>query len=246
MGDPKKLRKKYLTPTHPWQKDRIDEEKVLMAEYGLKNKKELWRMNSTLRNLKRRVKELVPRSDAQAKIEKDQLYDKAQSLSLLSNSAVLEDILSLNLRDVLARRLQTLVWQKGLALTIIQARQLVSHGHIMVADKRITSPSYLVTGKEEGLISYSNNSPFNSADHPERLKLVPETTPAAPVAPIAPTESKEEKKPKSAPKKAPGKKAESPVEKADKKLTESPKKKPSEKPQKKEKPAPEKKEGDKQ
>ena len=40
MGDPRKLRKKYYPPSHPWQKIRIDEEKILMKDYGFKNKKE--------------------------------------------------------------------------------------------------------------------------------------------------------------------------------------------------------------
>ncbi|MDP7610203.1 MAG: 30S ribosomal protein S4, partial [Candidatus Woesearchaeota archaeon] len=44
MGDPKKQRKKYSKPSHPWQTERIEVEKVLMKEYGLKNKKEIWRV----------------------------------------------------------------------------------------------------------------------------------------------------------------------------------------------------------
>ena len=50
MGDPKKQRKKYETPLHPWQGERILAEKKIMEEYGLKNKKEIWKMNSMLRN----------------------------------------------------------------------------------------------------------------------------------------------------------------------------------------------------
>jgi small subunit ribosomal protein S4 len=34
MGDPRKRKKKYETPTHPWQKDRIDDEKELRRKYG--------------------------------------------------------------------------------------------------------------------------------------------------------------------------------------------------------------------
>ena len=39
MGDPRKQRKKFSGPQHPWNKARIDEEKVLLTTYGLKNKK---------------------------------------------------------------------------------------------------------------------------------------------------------------------------------------------------------------
>ena len=52
MGDPKKQRKKYTTPRHPWQRDRLDEERQLLKDYGLKNKKELWKFESLLRKFK--------------------------------------------------------------------------------------------------------------------------------------------------------------------------------------------------
>ena len=38
MGDPKKIRKSYRTPSHPWQKQRIVEEDELLKTYGIKNK----------------------------------------------------------------------------------------------------------------------------------------------------------------------------------------------------------------
>ena len=38
MGDPKKIRKKYSTPKHPWEGARIEEEKKLLKDYGIKKK----------------------------------------------------------------------------------------------------------------------------------------------------------------------------------------------------------------
>ena len=43
MGDPKFPSKHYNTPSHPWQKVRIEEERTLIHQYGLKNKKEIWK-----------------------------------------------------------------------------------------------------------------------------------------------------------------------------------------------------------
>jgi len=43
MGKPKFSRKKYETPSHPWQEDRIKAENELVKKYGLKNKKEVWK-----------------------------------------------------------------------------------------------------------------------------------------------------------------------------------------------------------
>ena len=50
MGDPKILRKKFESPSHPWQKSRIEEERQLIREYGLKNKSEAWKMRSKAKN----------------------------------------------------------------------------------------------------------------------------------------------------------------------------------------------------
>ncbi len=59
MGDPRKRRKTYETPKHPWNKDRIVSERALLTEFGLKNKKELWKMQARLSNFKRQAKALV-------------------------------------------------------------------------------------------------------------------------------------------------------------------------------------------
>ena len=40
MGKPKFSRKKYETPSHPWEEDRIKLENELIKKYGLKNKSE--------------------------------------------------------------------------------------------------------------------------------------------------------------------------------------------------------------
>ena len=64
----------------------------------------------------------------------------------------MEDLLTLTTRDLLERRLQTLVWKKGLARSARQARQLVTHGFISVNGRKVTIPSYLVSSQEEALI----------------------------------------------------------------------------------------------
>ena len=46
MGQPRKSRKKYNTPPHPWNAERIKNENKLMTKYGLKNKKEIWKADT--------------------------------------------------------------------------------------------------------------------------------------------------------------------------------------------------------
>jgi len=53
-----------------------------------------------------------------------------------------------------------MVYRKGLATTVYQARQLVVHGHIAIRGRRVTSPGYLVPRDEEDSIAYAPGSPF--------------------------------------------------------------------------------------
>jgi small subunit ribosomal protein S4 len=72
----------------------------------------------------------------------------------------LDDVLSLTIENLLERRLQTLVWKRGLAKSPYQARQMISHGHIALNQRRITIPSYIVSPSEEGSLSFSDGSSF--------------------------------------------------------------------------------------
>ncbi len=54
-----------------------------------------------------------------------------------------------NLIVMLERRLDNVVWRMGLASSRAQARQLVLHGHIRVAGRKVNIPSYLVSVGEE-------------------------------------------------------------------------------------------------
>ncbi|AHF79621.1 30S ribosomal protein S4 [Thermococcus paralvinellae] len=171
MGDPKRQRKKYETPSHPWIKERLDRERVLVKKYALKNKKELWKHETQLKEFRRRARRLLAARGKQAEIERQQLLQRLARLGILPENAVLDDVLSLTIEDILERRLQTLVYRKGLARTIKQARQLIVHGHIEVNGQIIRSPSYLVLKEEEDGITYAKTSPFAKESHPERVVI---------------------------------------------------------------------------
>lgn len=174
MGDPKFSRRKYDTPAHPWEGDRIKEENELLMKYGLKNKRELWRAKSYVRGLRAQSRELQARlrsGDPQAKIETDQLLARCARLSLLTQEgATLNDVLALNIEAVLSRRLQTVLYRKGLAYTPKQARQLIVHGHAAIGTRRVTIPGYIVKRGEEELVQYHETSPVANDLHPMRPK----------------------------------------------------------------------------
>jgi small subunit ribosomal protein S4 len=167
MGDPKKLRKRYETPRHPWQASRISAEKQLTREYGLKNKKEIWKAQSLLRRFTNQAKALSTIKTEHQKHEKEQLIHRLVKLGLLKEGQDREDVLGLSVKNILDRRLQTLIFKKGLALTPKQARQFIVHGHISVNEQKITIPNYLVNIGEEDKIGYLPTSNLSDKEHPE-------------------------------------------------------------------------------
>ncbi len=202
MGHIKKQRRKYKTPSHPWNRERIASERIIVDEYGLMNKKEILRLESVLRNIKHQAKDLITRSDKQAELEWERLKARLLRMGLITGEFKLERILDLSIKDVLERRLQTQVVRKGLARSMTQARQFITHRHILVGAHKVSVPGHLVTIEEEHMIAFSPNSPFIDEAHPERMRkeVVPEV--------------KEEEKPKkdSKKKKAKAPEAEIPAE----------------------------------
>ena len=174
MGDPKQSRKKYQTPSHPWNKDAIDQQKLLNKEFGLKSRKEILIAQSLLKSYKDRAKKLIADKSAQGGKEKTQMMDKLQRLGLLTTGAPLDSILSLELKDVLNRRLQSIIIRRGLARTVKQARQFITHRHITINSKEITSPGYLVSLNDEAALTFKLNSPLVSESHPERMSIAKE------------------------------------------------------------------------
>jgi len=171
MGKPKFSRKKYETPSHPWQEDRIKEENELIKKYGLKNKREIWKAETQLRRYRSQARELLAKirtGDVQSKKESDQLLMHLNRMNILPANATLDDVLALDTEAILSRRLQTLTYLKGLAVTPTQARQLIVHGHIAISGRKVTVPGYMVTGEEENEISYTGDSPLNDPVHPAR------------------------------------------------------------------------------
>ena len=175
MGDPKFLRRSYEAPKHPWEAGRMEEERKLLGKYGLKNKRELWKAQSELRGLRRQARDLQARlrvGETQARRETDNLLARLTRLGILPVGApTIDDVLALTTEDLLRRRLEWIVFSRGLAPPPYGARQWIVHGHFSIGDHRVTRPGYLVASAEESRLTYSPTSPLASDDHSARVAL---------------------------------------------------------------------------
>jgi small subunit ribosomal protein S4 len=151
----KRQKKKFEKPLKSWDKTRIETEKKLKKDFGLRRKREIWRAESILRNYRRLARGLAAKRNK----EKEKiLLDKLVNMGFIKPESNLDDVLALNVENVLERRLQTLVLRKGLAHSSKQARQYIVHGHIALDGRKIRWPSTLVPLSEEGKISFYEKS----------------------------------------------------------------------------------------
>lgn len=132
-----------------WDSKRIAQDKALREEFGLKNSREVWKAQTILRKLRREARRLLGGKGGGVELRSTQLLKRVQSYFIAKPGATLDDILTLETRDILARRLQTIVSQKGMAHTPSQARQFITHGHIAVAGRKLSAPSTLVKLSDE-------------------------------------------------------------------------------------------------
>src|SRR3989304_5819986 len=124
MGDPKKQRKKFETPRFRWRKDILQEELKLLGQFGLRNKHELWRHKTMLSKTRGIARSLIGKTPEERGKMENELLARLKKIGILDETAVLDNVLDLSIENLLERRLQTIVFRKGLTRTIYQARQL--------------------------------------------------------------------------------------------------------------------------
>jgi small subunit ribosomal protein S4 len=169
MGYPGKSRKMFERPRTPWQAERIAGEVEIVKAYGLRNKRELWKAQAFLRKYRQISRKMLAAvSVGQAPPEAEAILNRLKRLGMLKEEGDLDAVLSMQLADVLERRLQTQVYRQGLANSLRQSRQFIVHGHIQVGGRRVDVPGFLVERGKEMSIDYYAGSPMAKEGHPER------------------------------------------------------------------------------
>jgi len=177
MGDPRRLKNKYKRPKKLWDTARLGVEKKLKSDYALKNMRELWVCVQELKKYRHEARRLLSITEDERKDDAVKILTKLNKFGILEKTASLDDVLSLTVRNVLERRLQTLVFKKGLAKSMRQSRQLITHGFISVGGRRVSSPGHLLNASEESMIAYARQIDLSVK---EPVPVKEETTPPAP------------------------------------------------------------------
>ena len=176
MGDPRRLKKKFKKPNRPWESARLEEELVYVGRYGLRNKREFWKAKYILSRFRTNARDLRTVEGPLREKGETELFGHLFRLGMTERDIQLENVLELTIEDVLNRRLQSIVFKKGLARTIHHARQLITHGHIAINGKKLNAPAHLVKRSEEEHIDFFPTSPYANPDHKMRAEPVVKET----------------------------------------------------------------------
>jgi small subunit ribosomal protein S4 len=169
MGDPRKQKKKYDAPKKPFDSDRFEQELQMIGVYGLRNKRELWTHRTELSNYRRQARNLLALPVSEREQHERELVNKLNRLGILTSEPTLDHVLDVTMENLLERRLQTIVFRKGLASSMHHARQIVTHGHIALDAARVNTPQRMITVAEEDRLQYATKSALNDASHPARI-----------------------------------------------------------------------------
>eukprot|EP01070_Trichotokara_eunicae_P004408 Trichotokara_eunicae@DN3943_c0_g1_i1.p1 len=160
-------------PRRPFEKERLDSEMKLIGEYGLKNKKEVWRVQLTLSKIRSAARHLLTldEKDDQRIFRGRALLRRMMRFGLLDEAQnKLDYVLGLTPAKLLERRLQTRVFKSNLAKSIHHARCLIIQRHIRVGSQIVNNPSFMVRVESEPHIDFSETSAYAPNGKPGRVK----------------------------------------------------------------------------
>ena len=159
-------------PRRPFEKERLDNEMKLIGEFGLKNKREVWRTQLTLARIRKAARTLLTldEKDTKRMFEGGALLRRLLRLGVLDEQkSQLDYVLALKPADFLERRLQTQVFKLGLAKSIHHARVLIRQRHIRVGKQIVNIPSFMVRTESQKHIDFAITAPYGGG-RPGRKK----------------------------------------------------------------------------
>lgn len=156
------------TPRRAFESERLDRELKLCGQYGLRCKREVWRVQLALAKVRHAARTLLTLSpdDPKRILEGTALLRRLTRLGLLpEDKQLLDFVLSLKIEDFLKRRLQTVIHTLGLAQSTHHARVLIRQRHFRVGKQMVNVPSFMVRTDSEKHISLMPTSALRGVKH---------------------------------------------------------------------------------
>jgi len=168
----RRFNKTSQSPRRPWEKERLISELQTIGEYGLKNKREVWRVRLALAKIRKTARTLLTMHVNEPK----RIFEGAALLRRLHRYGILDEskdkldyVLGLKMNDFLERRLQTQIFKLSMADTIHEARVTVRQRHVRVRNQLVDVPSYMVRVDSQKHLDFAQNSPYGGG-RPGRYK----------------------------------------------------------------------------
>merc|ERR1719440_315574 len=155
--------KTFRKPKRPFEKERMESELKIVGQYGLKNKREVWRVQYALAKIRAAARTLLTleEKDERRVFEGEALLRRMSRLGLLNESErKLDYVLGLTLSKFMERRLKTKVFKLQIARSVHHARVLIRQRHIRVGKQICNVPSFMVRQDSEKHIDFAFTSPF--------------------------------------------------------------------------------------
>mmetsp|Transcript_30037 Transcript_30037/g.42223 ORF Transcript_30037/g.42223 Transcript_30037/m.42223 type:complete len:195 (-) Transcript_30037:110-694(-) len=159
-------------PRRPYEKERLDQELKIVGEFGLRNKREVWRVQRVVSKIRGAARQLLTLDEKDPR----RLFEGAALMRRLHRYGVLDEnqnkldyVLGIKVNDFLERRLQTQVFKLGLAKSIHHARVLIRQRHIRVGKQIVNVPSFMVRVDSQKHIDFAVTSPYGGG-RPGRVK----------------------------------------------------------------------------
>jgi small subunit ribosomal protein S4 len=165
MGDPRKPKNVFKKPRRNWSADQLMQELQTVGTYGLRNKRELWKAQTELSRIRKQARALLALPHEVRLGKETELLKSLNRIGLVSDGATPDDVLNLKVEDLLERRLQSVVMRKKFK-SPYQARQAVVHGHVVINDRIVSIPGYIVRRDEEPVVAIRPDSPLSKIPAP--------------------------------------------------------------------------------
>jgi len=174
LGDPKYPRRVWRKPKRPFNYELKMEELKTLGTFGLKTKRELWKAHTELSRVRKQARSLLALRQEIREQREPILMNSLARVGLVKDNSTLDDVLNLQVSDLLSRRLQTVVFRLFGFKTPYQARQAVVHGHIMIGNRVVNVPSYIVKIDEEKQIRITPTSLSELLSKSEKSEVISE------------------------------------------------------------------------